>query len=198
MLMVAGMVSAFAAAPTTGSITVNPNNKGQTYTLYKLFDAQITFTETPGATEEDDPTYTQAAITYQLLSSKTDFKATVDGTEVDGGQWFKLKSNNFVEKQDALTDTVMKSEAFRKWAKAYGEANPTTKTATQDNDTNVKWEGLSFGYYLVDSTLGAFVGIDSANPDATIQDKNNPPGYRTQSVGGQAEQVFRISRCSSC
>ena len=39
----------------------------------------------------------------------------------------------------------------------------------------MKWEGVPFGYYFVDSTLAAFIGIDSDNPDVTIQDKNNPP-----------------------
>jgi fimbrial isopeptide formation D2 family protein/LPXTG-motif cell wall-anchored protein len=171
--------AALAATPTSGSITVNPNNNGQTYTLYHLFDAHITFTETPGANEGDDPTYTQAAITYTLPTGKT--------LDTTGAQWFTVNSNGFIEKTSNLTDDVMKSAEFRTWAKGFGTANATTKTATQDNDPNVKWENLPFGYYLVDSTLGAFVGIDSANPDVTIRDKNNPPSLDKSITGVKDE-----------
>lgn len=45
MLSLTGIVNAgkASAAGTTGSISVSSNHKGQVYTLYKLFDAHVTF-----------------------------------------------------------------------------------------------------------------------------------------------------------
>jgi len=159
MVMTLGLTATnvSAATPTTGSITVNPNNNGQVYTLYKLFDAEITF----GADGK------QQAITYKLPAGKS--------LDTTGEQWFEINDNGFVEAKNTLNETVMKSAAFKEWAMSIGTPNSETKTAAKDNDPNVKWEGLSFGYYFVDSTLGSYIGIDSANPNATIQDKNNPP-----------------------
>lgn len=159
VLVLATCAVAFADAPTTGSITVNPNNNGQTYTLYKLFDAEITFTG------NDTDGYTQAAITYK----KNGELGTV------GSKYFTENSNGFIEPTSALTADAMKSREFIDWAKSYGTQVGSAITAESDNDANVKWTNLEFGYYLVDSTLGSFIGIDSDNPNATIQDKNNPP-----------------------
>ena len=165
MVMVLAMsVTVFADAPTNGSITVNPNNKGQTYTLYKLFDAHITFKEKEGTNPVE---YEQAAITYTLPSGKS--------LGTTGEQWFVINDNGFVEAKDTLTDAVMKSNEFITWAKSIGTQQGSAIAAADDNDPNVKWEEVPFGYYFVDSTLGAFIGIDSDNPDVTIQDKNNPP-----------------------
>ena len=164
VLMIAASVSALADAPTKGSITVNPNNNGQVYTLYKLFDAEITFKEKAGTNPVE---YEQAAITYKLPAGKS--------LDTTGSKYFIVNSNGFIEKTEALTDSAMKSREFIDWVKTFGSTVQSAITASKDNDPNVKWENLDFGYYFVDSTLGSFLGIDSANPDATIQDKNNPP-----------------------
>ena len=37
----------------------------------------------------------------------------------------------------------------------------------------VTFDGLAYGYYLVDSSLGAVCSLDSTNPSATIEDKND-------------------------
>ena len=154
---------AFAAdPPTSGSVTVNPNYKDQTYTLYKLFDAQITF----------DDQGAQKAITYKLPTGKT--------LDTTGAQWFEVNSNGFVVKKDALTPDVMKSAAFKTWAKSFGTQQGDAKKAASDNDASVKWTGLPFGYYFVDSSLGALIGVDSDNPDVQIQDKNNPPSVNKE------------------
>ena len=148
-------VSVFADAPTKGSITVKKNYKDQKYTLYKLFDAQITF----------DAEGKQQAITYTLP----------EGKSLAGNEWYTVNSHGFIEKTDALTDAVMKSEAYRTWAKGFGSTVGEAITATVDNDPNVKWEDLDFGYYFVDSTLGAFITVDSDNPDVEVDDKNDLP-----------------------
>lgn len=84
MLSLTGIVNAgkASAAGTTGSISVSSNHKGQVYTLYKLFDAHITFA---------DDGKTVRAITYSLPTGKTEADLTYNGKS-----WFKLNANKFI------------------------------------------------------------------------------------------------------
>ncbi len=166
IMVLAMSTSVFAAdPPTSGSITVNPNFKGQTYTLKKLFDAQITFNEDG----------TQRAITYTLPAGKS----------LEGNQWFELNENGFVVPKTGVTDDWAKDPAAIDWAESFGTAvegcDPIT--ADSDNDGDVKWEGLPFGYYFVQTTMGSFISIDSTNPDATIRDKNAKPTIDKEITG---------------
>lgn len=148
-------LTAFAAAPTSGSISVTTNKKGQTYTLYKLFDAEITF-------KEDN---TQRAIAYTVPEGKT---------LAEDNAWFELNDNGFVVAKDGVTNDWAKAPEAIAWAKSFG-TEVSSVTAASDNDDNVKWTGLAFGYYFVDSTLGAFITVDSNKPDAKVADKNELP-----------------------
>jgi len=140
-------VTAFAAAPTTGSIEVT-GKEDQTYTLYKLFDAQITF-------KEDG---TQRAIAYTLP----------EGKSLDGNTWFEVKDGFVVAKEGVDTDWAKDPEAIA-WAKEFG-----TKVDSKEG-ASVKFEGLEFGYYFVDSTLGAFISVTSDNVEGKVVDKNEAP-----------------------
>lgn len=171
VMMLALGATVFAEAPTTGSISVNPNS-GQTYTLYKLFDAEITFQ----LKNDSETEYEQKAITYKLPEGKTadDLIYTDAGNATH--QWFQLNDNGFVEvKNDQVGVDWAKNPNAIAWAKSFGTKVGNSITATSDNDQNVKWDGLGFGYYFVDSTLGSFISVDSANPDMTIEDKNEAP-----------------------
>lgn len=159
MMLIAG--TAFAADPTTGSITVEKNFEGQDYELYKLFDAEVTW-------KEDG---TVAAINYKLPSEKI-------AADLKSGdkQWFKVNDLGFIEVYDeSVTTNWAKDPDAKAWAKSFGTQVGDTLTATSDNDTAIKWEGLEFGYYLVDSTMGAYVSVDTTNPNQKVNDKNNPP-----------------------
>lgn len=167
MLSLSGIVNAgkVSAETTTGSVTVSPNFKNQTYTLYKLFDAHITF--------KDDGTV--AAITYTLPEDKKDLGA--------GSQWFKINGNGFVEVKEGVAENWAKDRAAIDWAKSFGTQIGNSIKAASDNDESVKWGNLEFGYYFVDSTLGSFIGINSNTPDATIQDKNAAPTIDKEITG---------------
>jgi len=154
-------------APTSGSITVTANYDKQTYTLYKLFDAQITF----------DDEGNQRAITYTLPSGKS----------LEGNAYYEVNSNGFIEAKSTLNDDVMKSAEYRAWAKSFGTQVGEPKTADGDNDTGIKWEGLGWGYYFVDTTLGAFITVDTDNPDAEVVDKNEKPSIDKEIVNANGD-----------
>lgn len=176
MLSLTGIVNAgkASAAGTTGSITVSSNHKNQVYTLYKLFDAHITFA---------DEGTTVRAITYSLPSGKTEADLTYNGK-----RWFKLNANGFIEVKDSsVTAEWAKDPDAIAWAKSFGTQVQTPITAASDNDINVKWENVDYGYYYVDSTLGSFIGVDSNTPNITIKDKNNPPTINKEITGVTTE-----------
>ena len=164
-LMTAAMGATNVAAedPKSGSITVTTNFKDQTYTLYKLFDAQISF----------DDQGKQKAITYTLP----------EGKSLTGNAWYTVNANGFIEKTNALTDEVMKSAAYREWARGFGTTVGDPIKAKANNDPNVKWERLDWGYYFVDSTLGAFITVDTDNPDVEVKDKNSIPSVDKEITG---------------
>ena len=163
MVMVLGM-STMVFAANDGTITVKKTHKNQVYELYQIFDA----------TTVGERTATQAdGISYKLMAGKTDFKATVDGVEVDGSKWFKIdEGGNVVIKDDAAKmDITDSNSTFANWAKAYGTKNNTTITASGDNAL-VQWNGLKEGYYFITTTTGSLVTIDSIKPNAEVDDKN--------------------------
>ena len=146
--------TAFAAAPEKGTITVTNTKKGQTYTLYKLFDAQITF--------KDDGT--QRAIAYTLP----------EGKSLEGNTWFEVDAQEFVVAKEGVEEDWAKDADAIAWAKEFGTKVGDGQTASAD-DEEVKFENLDFGYYFVDSTLGAFISVTSDNADGEVVDKNELP-----------------------
>ncbi len=146
-------MTAFAADPTSGSIEVTGSKKDQTYTLYKLFDAQITF-------KEDG---TQRAIAY-----------TTENDLGDGAEWFEINDNGFVVAKEGVDEDWAKDPDAIAWAKDFGTQVGEAKTAASDG-AEIKWDDLGWGYYFVDSTLGAFISVTTDNPTGTIADKNELP-----------------------
>ena len=87
----------FAAVPTSGSVTVEPNFKDQEYTLYKLFDAKMTY-------KEDG---TLQAVTYQLPNGKKEADLTYNGKS-----WFELDDKGEIVPIDYETRVKNNKELF--------------------------------------------------------------------------------------
>jgi len=171
MVLTMGVIPSFAADP-DGSITVNPNFKDQTYTLYQLFDATTVAGRTTGG----------EGITYKIMNGKDNL--TAGG--VDGSQWFDVADDKTVTAKTGFNEDVLKSANFQKWAKAYGTVTGTAKTAAQNDDPNVKWEGLAEGYYFITTTTGSLVTVDSIKPNVTVQDKNTVPTVDKKITGASS------------
>ncbi len=158
MIMVLGMstaVFAQSASPTTAdadnaSITVNNPAKGETYTLYKLFDATVDG---------------EGKIAYQgtIPESLTDYFEYINAA--DG-------TSNYVKLKDGADESALFA-ALETWA---GSATATV-SAVSDGSV-LTFTGLPYGYYVMttthlDTTTGkAAITVDSTNPNATINDKN--------------------------
>lgn len=145
-----------ALADDTGSITIQNAQVGETYKLYKLFDATVG---------------SNGAIAYTLPSGKT--------LDTTGETYFDVDSAGNVTAKAGLD---VSSTAFQTWAKGFGihqigsDVTATSNTVTFDN--------LAFGYYFIESSLGATITIDSTNPTANVVDKNTS-APTTPSGGGK-------------
>ena len=130
-----------------GSITVTNAEIGKTYELYKLFDATVG---------------TDGSIAYSLPTGKP-----VDATD-KFNTWFEVKNGNVIKKA-AFTEDVLKTDDFKEWAQSFGTKVGSTVTAT---DGTIVFDNIEFGYYFIKSSTGSVLTVDSANPDATVIDKN--------------------------
>jgi len=164
--------TAFAAAQNVGggegSVSVTTNWNGQTYTLYKLFDAEITLNAAGDAI---------AAINYKLPAGK----------DLTGNAYFEVDTNGNVVAKSGVVNEWAKEEAARTWARSFGTQIGTPITAASNNDPDVSWTNIPYGYYYVDSTLGAFITVNTTNPDVEIADKNNPPSLDKSITGVKDE-----------
>lgn len=140
-------LSATAFAADTGSITISNAAMGQTYSIYKLFDATV-----------DDAGH----ISYTVPAGKT---LGTDNT------WFQVDTaGNVTAKENADITT----EDFATWAKGFGVQVGNTVTATSNT---VTFADVPYGYYYVVSSLGGTLTVDSTNPNATVIDKNETGPY---------------------
>ena len=140
-----------------GSITISNASQGDTYKIFKLFDATVTVDGT--------------GISYKLPAGKT-----VDN--FGGSQWFDIDSKGNIT---AKSGADLTSEAFRTWALQHGEE--VASAVAEDN--TLTFSAVPYGYYFIQSTLGTIISVDSTQPNATVIDKNTTnPTIPDPNAGG--------------
>ena len=174
LMMVLSMATvAFAngtnnAANEVGSITINGVGTTSVYEIYKLLDLESYNT-------------TSGAYSYKVNVAWTGFFATADALA-----YVAIDDAGYVTWIAAEDDDTV--AAFAKKALAYAEANDIdpVKSSTVEGDFDVTtnpetgkstgvFSGLSLGYYLIDSDMGALCGLTTTNPDASVNAKNGTP-----------------------
>lgn len=154
MVMVLAMAVP-AMAANGASITINNSAKGETYKVYKLFDATVT------GTAGGSIAY-QGIIPEDLTAYFTKNDATGEITATDAAK-------DTTNKEVASTALI---DALKVWAKNQEEVESAIGTGTA-----LTISGLDYGYYVVTSTQGngAAITVTSTNPNASINDKNATP-----------------------
>ena len=160
---------------TSGSITISNivSSNNAEYRIYKILDLEsYNLTEGKGGTYSytltDDAWrafFTNGA-GAEYVNISNDYVTWNNNKAVDA-------DGNFIDSEIA---------AFAKLALNYAKTNGISATATSSNgddfslvDGTGVFDGLSLGYYLVDSDVGALCGLTSTNPDAHITAKNKIP-----------------------
>lgn len=166
----ATVTNEIAASADDASITVTlPANQGEvannTYKIYKVFDASV------------DPT--TGAITYQTSA------ATLPAGFVRDAQGNVTYDNANGNGTDLTADDIA---AIAAWVTNNGQLVATVETTADDTSFTV--EDLPYGYYYITTTTGTLVTVDSTNPNAEVEDKNDVPPVSkeiTKSNGGTVD-----------
>ena len=133
--------------PGNGSITISNAAKGETYTIYKLFDATVS---------EDGKSIAYTGTIPASLNT-----------------YFTADKNGYISATDAARDGESMTEGLKAALKTWAETATSTSQAKSDGSA-LKFNGLAYGYYVVTTTQGDHViSVDSTMPDVTIVDKNS-------------------------
>ena len=157
LAMVLGMIPTMVNAEKSyntndGKIIINPAKENQVYNIYEILQL-----------ESFD--FEKGAYAYKVTSNWSEF---INSTAIKG-----VYVN--VDEQGYVTWITGADEAeFATKALNYAKTNNISATATKESgaETEVKFEKLNLGYYLVDSSLGALCGLTTTAKEVTIREKN--------------------------
>lgn len=147
MVMCLGLSVTAASADGTGTITITNAKAGNTYNVYKVFNAAGDGTN----------------ISYKKIADKDGLPK---GFKDDGAGNIEYKGDG---KNGELTPEEIASIAN------YVKDDPFVKTATAAKDGELTIEGLDDGYYYITTTTGTVVTINSVNKAVSVEDKNQTP-----------------------
>ena len=150
-------MSAFAApntGVTTGSITITNAAKGETYVIYKLFDATV-----------DDSDTSKVAYYGTIPAALTDyFEYTAAAYTTANEGYIKAKDGAW----DGDEMSAGLKAALATWVASADEADEKIAQGGA-----LEFTGLALGYYVVTTTQGEqAISVDTTNTDVEIVDKN--------------------------
>lgn len=166
--------SAVTAKADGNIITVNNPSKDQEYKLYKIFDFA------PSEGDSTSGVYTVNDAWKNILLENGAVKS-------DYSAYIKLDDNGYVEwvNTDTSSDKTGKGTAVADFAKKLyavieaGNAPAALDSHTADEkdvaDKKFTFTTDSLGYYMVSSTLGALVSLNTTTPNADVYEKNDVP-----------------------
>ena len=164
--MVLGMaITAYAAS---GTITIGNANAGQTYDAYRVFD----FVPADEGNLQDSGGIYKLASKFSGLPSYT---YDNDGSSVAMSSFFTVGDNDILDTSGLATEDDVKvfGKAVLAYVKANGIANDGSTTASEEGVATISVS--EYGYYVVDSSLGSAVSVNTTKPDAAITEKNSAP-----------------------
>lgn len=162
--------------PAKGTITVSNPSKGETYKIYKLFDAELSDDYVAGNPQTGSMIYTGDIPTDLQTVFKKDLNAE--------GKVDAEHNGSIVLVSGASEFTATETAAI----KAYVEANLTAVATAVSDGTQLEFVNLDFGYYVVTSTQSGVNGgtgvisIDTANKNGTVRDKNTTKPGVTKTI----------------
>ena len=148
----------------TGSITISNAAKGETYAIYKLFDATVS---------EDGKSIAYTGTIPESLET-----------------YFAADANGYISATDAAKDGANMSEGLKTALKTWAKATRATSAAESDGSA-LNFKELAYGYYVVTTTQGEqVISVDSTMPKVTIVDKNSStPSELTKTADGESFNI---------
>ena len=144
---------------TAAEIAAGATNKN-TYKIYKVFDATVS-TDGKG-------------ISYTLVNGKTTAPAG-----------FTADANGYVTYTGTGKDGELTAADIAA-IKSYIGNSDLVITVETDNNESFTVTGLEYGYYFIDTTVGTLVTVNSTNPNASVEDKNEIPPLDKKITGASS------------
>jgi hypothetical protein len=160
------------ASTVTGTITIDNAAIGETYYLYKLFNATYAV-ETNGDNSTTSTAY--------IGTIPSDTSTTVDNGGYDLTNYFEYLKDanntvtNYIVLKSNLNGSLNKDAITELTNWAHSQPEPTdSKLVKKATSNTLVFDNLDFGYYVIVSTTGdgKAISVDTTNPNATIHDKN--------------------------
>ena len=164
LVMVLSMSITAFATENKGSITITNATIDETYEIYKVFDASIS-QDADGETN---------AVSYSITTDNQFFAVLFGSDGTSANTYFVYNANTgTVTKKEGVNDTELINYLTELVTK---DTYTTASTPVKATSDEVKFENLPYGYYLITSSLGTTVTINSNTPDVLVIDKNQKPG----------------------
>lgn len=175
MAMVLGMtsMSAFAAVPTDGSITVNSPVVGATYSAYKVFDM---------TTNEDVDAFSYTISSnnpfFNTVLAYANMPASGEDANADGLTLTKITTESNPDKYIVSVTSAFNAQTFGQALQAALTGDPalnadsvkeTPITVTDDNSDKIVFDGLDLGYYLITSQYPTVTATASLTLDGVAE-----------------------------
>ena len=153
------------AAGGTGSITITNATVGNSYSLYKIFDATYS-TDASGNTN---------AVAYSITTDNQFFTYLfgADGKTENPYFIYDASTGSVTRKDGTQNSDIITYLTDMVRSTAHNFTAVKTEVAA---DAVVEFTGLPYGYYLIDKGNGAAVTINSNTPNVQVIDKNQIPG----------------------
>ena len=174
-------VPAFAEEA-SGSITISNATIDEAYHIFKLFDVSY------GAAEEDGTIPTEYFATpaqkaaleniegnvfaFAYQEDDGNYQVSVGKEETTGAKYTDDQVIAFINSFIRTLSGGVTACAFPGAVEIDGTGNAGIGEDKVATASTVTWNGVPFGYYFVTSSLGAVVSLNTANPNAQINDKN--------------------------
>lgn len=158
--------SAYADSGTndnSGSITINDAEPGHTYNAYQVLVLE-SYADKAGA------------YSYKANAKWADWLNTQT-------QYVAIDAQGYVTWVDGADVAAFAKAALEHATKANiaADANQTAPAAAEGQRySTVKFQNLNLGYYLVDTTVGTLCSLNTTNPDAVMEEKNDLPGINKE------------------
>lgn len=172
--------AAFAAtSPQQGSITVQNATGDNTYAGYRIFNAY--FDE---QSEAVSYTVWNNSPWYPIVAGEPDVFVLTErpGHESDTPKEYSVKLKEGVKDEDVLS-VLFNYEDGKCTLTLPDGAVADLAEQTPVSGGVVTWDNVDCGYYVVTSTLGSVVTVDTNTPDVTIIDKNQGPVWGDSTNG---------------
>lgn len=173
--MVSMISTAFAATPvgagtsetTTGKITIGSPKTGETYKIYRIMDL-----------ESYDKT--KSAYSYKASSNWAGFFETSEAQS-----YFDVNDQGYITLKAGVENNETTAKAIASAALAYAQANSIapTDSATAAEGSEVVFDDIALGYYLVESSVGIVLSLNTTDNVVTINEKNTEIPVIEKTIG---------------